>query len=1199
MVFRLSRLGFLFFLIGTTTGQTVIPDGAQISGTWTAADAPYIIQGQATVTQGSVLNIEAGVEVRFKTGNHDDLLDPQFDLGFLRIDGKLSARGEAGNPVLFTRDGSNGNWGLIYFSGTADSGSALSFFRLEYASQIQHLENWMNYSGAVSVNGSSLELRNCRLQNNAYDGLEGQNAALQISNTVVAASGGNGLLMLSGCSVQITNCTFTANGQDAVNSGYNSSLYIKNSIFWNNSRSLPDNLLATTEIAYSLLQENALPQGAQNLGGNLLGQNPRLSEDYALRSNSFCINSGSPDTTGLNLPPQDAGGNVRVAHGRIDMGAFEFTGNYLRVTAPNGLESWKIGTTRTIRWQSSVPSVSIEYSADDGRSWQTATASTQNDGAFDWPVPEVYSEQCRMRISDADSAALKDQSDSTFIISDVTVIPDGKEVSGLWRSEYAPYVVRGRAVVPKDSTLTIEPGVEVRFQTGAQHVYNAADFDMGMLNVAGQLLAQGQPEDSIRFTRSGDDGYWGIIFLNENTQPQSAISYVKIEYASYCDSLADSLRFSGALSVRGVNPQITHSTLTDNEQSGLQLSGKTSPEITENTISGNGRHGILLTSPGGVSQPLIKSDLIEHNIQDGIHIEGTFYAQIEQNRLRYNGAGGIYNYSGYATTTALNNFIEHNRTGIQSPGLIEITGNLIAYNERGVDLDHLSPQIMNNTFVRQSAEGIYCNESGPYVTNCIFNDNARDFTFVTGDASQPTLSYSLTDKPYLDGKVLNGGFVLLNRDAAFEGNGEHPFALKSGSPAIDRGTTDNQLVALPEKDLAGNPRIYDGNNDGVSQIDLGAYEFSALSADFTANVTVGLKPLSVQFTNQSVGEVDSLQWRFGDGDSSQAENPLHVYQKEGAYTVSLIVCGALGQSEKIRTDYIVVDNTPQVAQAIADTLFAEDSGDHLVALLSNVFYDADSADALSYQATSANPQVICRLSADSLWLSAAQNYFGSAQISVTATDPYGFSAGDTFAVHVLPVNDAPYISGLPDSLIFKSDSGATLSVWDYVSDVESPDSLLYYEFSFNTDFLQYDFTPASGLLKISALPAFSGSGRLRIRVQDDSGAVAIDSVGLKVEPLTGIAGGKHAVRDFRLFQNYPNPFNSATSIKYQLSRKGHVLLTVYNTLGQVVKALVDQKQEAGSYQVIFNAAGLASGVYLYSLQTDNGIVQTRKLLLLK
>ena len=88
-----------------------------------------------------------------------------------------------------------------------------------------------------------------------------------------------------------------------------------------------------------------------------------------------------------------------------------------------------------------------------------------------------------------------------------------------------------------------------------------------------------------------------------------------------------------------------------------------------------------------------------------------------------------------------------------------------------------------------------------------------------------------------------------------------------------------------------------------------------------------------------------------------------------------------------------------------------------------------------------------------------------------------------------------------------------------------------------------------------------------------------------------------------LSPNFPNPFNASTQITYDVATPGPVRLTIYNTLGQPVRTLVDQFQAVGSYQVRWDArdqqgTALAAGVYLVRLRYPGG-EQTRRLLLLK
>ncbi len=83
-----------------------------------------------------------------------------------------------------------------------------------------------------------------------------------------------------------------------------------------------------------------------------------------------------------------------------------------------------------------------------------------------------------------------------------------------------------------------------------------------------------------------------------------------------------------------------------------------------------------------------------------------------------------------------------------------------------------------------------------------------------------------------------------------------------------------------------------------------------------------------------------------------------------------------------------------------------------------------------------------------------------------------------------------------------------------------------------------------------------------------------------------------------LSQNFSNPFSPSTAIRYELPTQSHVILKIFNSLGQEVATLVSQEKEAGRYEVRWDAADFSSGVYLYRLQAGE-FVETKKLLLLK
>jgi len=90
---------------------------------------------------------------------------------------------------------------------------------------------------------------------------------------------------------------------------------------------------------------------------------------------------------------------------------------------------------------------------------------------------------------------------------------------------------------------------------------------------------------------------------------------------------------------------------------------------------------------------------------------------------------------------------------------------------------------------------------------------------------------------------------------------------------------------------------------------------------------------------------------------------------------------------------------------------------------------------------------------------------------------------------------------------------------------------------------------------------------------------------------------------YTLLQNYPNPFNASTTINYHLAKPGHVIIKIYNLLGQEIKILVDRRESAGFHKVIWdgkNQKGMnvSSGIYIYKMDVRNKN-EIRKTILLR
>ena len=125
-------------------------------------------------------------------------------------------------------------------------------------------------------------------------------------------------------------------------------------------------------------------------------------------------------------------------------------------------------------------------------------------------------------------------------------------------------------------------------------------------------------------------------------------------------------------------------------------------------------------------------------------------------------------------------------------------------------------------------------------------------------------------------------------------------------------------------------------------------------------------------------------------------------------------------------------------------------------------------------------------------------------------------------------------------------------------------------------------------------------GEIPLRLEISSNDHFFWSDSFYMEIITGLPNVKEVrPKQFALHQNYPNPFNPTTAISYQLKALSNVELSIYNILGQKVATLVDRRQEAGEYEVEWDASGFASGVYIYRLITDKEYIQARKLVFFK
>lgn len=146
----------------------------------------------------------------------------------------------------------------------------------------------------------------------------------------------------------------------------------------------------------------------------------------------------------------------------------------------------------------------------------------------------------------------------------------------------------------------------------------------------------------------------------------------------------------------------------------------------------------------------------------------------------------------------------------------------------------------------------------------------------------------------------------------------------------------------------------------------------------------------------------------------------------------------------------------------------------------------------------------------------------------------------------------------------------------------------YWGSSWHGDFQKGYWSSPSSLFMIDENTAFISGGRAFARRQSP----ILTSINEK-EKLSDLLP-----KNFALSQNYPNPFNPTTEIQFQIAKAGNVTIKVYDVLGDEISTLVQEYKQPGKYKTKFQGSGLASGVYFYTLKTENDLF-TRKMLLLK
>ncbi len=646
-------------------GGTQVQAGG-VSGTWSFAESPYYILGDIHVQTGGALTIEPGVRVLF-AGGYSLTVGPG---AMLRAKGTADAPIEltAGNPeegwrgVRFVESDDDDRLRHCVITGCRKGGS-------EVNAAGPDPDAW---GGAVYCDQSHPTIDHCRIANNRGDcagAIYGRDSDVTIENTVIAnnASIGafpqvGGICAVGNSDLKITNCTVVNNFPGGILSASSYWTEVRNTIVWGNGNYQMDIDDLLGEVTYCDIQGGHAGEANVDADPCFFDPSRGIGAEYdgatanwTLRSDSPCINGGMPDAPGQT----DLAGYARVYSGLADLGAYESQLDLpLLTVTPAG--TFDLGCTRI----NEEATTSLELSNTGQVEILIESVSLVDPNGvfsigsppFGHVLPPGDSVEVEVSFTPLEegicTASLQVKSNSrnaplkriplrgTGITG---TIVEGGSVSGVWEKAQSPYVVTGDIAVPRGRSLTIEPGVEVRFagHYGLTVGYRAT------------LSAVGSEAEPVVFTAvDTDEGWFGIRFLN--TSDDDVLRYCTVEYARkpktemtdypnamgggiFCGMVTD---FTAGMPMAS-SPTIDHCLIVHNRAyyaGGIMCMDGSEAVITHNRIMDNS--GVVA---GGIwvyaAYPRIANNVIAHNSASA--------------------GGGIYNF--YGIPTIINNTIVHNR----------------------------------------------------------------------------------------------------------------------------------------------------------------------------------------------------------------------------------------------------------------------------------------------------------------------------------------------------------------------------------------------------------------------------------------------------------------------------------------------------------------------------------------------------------